>query len=149
MSTNVRQALHNVITSASSVTSLLADGANSVYLAGRVSPSTPTPCIGIKFAGRSGGVRNHPNFIDTFFIYVYDDAPAAQAISVVNIDNILGVLRPAVHGASLPVDANQERVFECKLEGLDSPDMWDELLEKNYNFIRVRIDGVKLYDYRS
>ena len=149
MSTNVRQALHNAITTASSVTSLLADGANGVYLAGRVSSSTPTPCIGVKFAGRSGGTRNHPNFIDTFFVYVYDDAPAAQAVSVVNIDNILGVLRPVLHGASLSVDANQERVFECKLAGLDSPDMWDETLEKVYIYVRVRIDGVKLYDYRS
>lgn len=149
MATNVRQALHNAITSASSITSLLADGANGVYLAGRVSPSTSTPCIGIRHVGRSGGPRRLPFFIDTYFIYVYDEAPAAQAVSVVNIDSIIGALRPVVHGASLSVDTNQERVLECYMEGLDSPDMWDELLEKNYKFVRVRIEGVYLYDYRS
>jgi hypothetical protein len=149
VSTNVRQALHNAITSASSITSLLTDGANGVYLAGRVSPSTPTPCIGIRHVGRSGGPRRLPFFIDTYFIYVYDDAPAAQAISVVNIDNIIGALRQEVHGASLTVDANEERVFQCYMENLDSPDMWDELLEKTYKFVRVRIEGVYLYDYRS
>ena len=149
MSTNVRQALHNAITTASSVTSLLVDGANGVYLAGRVSPSTRMPCIGIRHAGRSGGPRRLPNFIDTYFLYVYDRAPAAQAVSFVNIDSIMGALRQVVHGASLTVDTHQERVFECHMEGLDSPDMWDEQLEMVYKFVRVRIEGIYLYDYRS
>jgi hypothetical protein len=74
---------------------------------------------------------------------------AAQAASVVNIDKIIGALRSVVHGASLSVDADSERVFDCYMEGLDSPDMWDELLEKVYKFVRVRIEGVYLYDYRS
>lgn len=149
MSTNIRQALHDLVTSASSVTSLLTDGANGVHLAGRVSPSTATPCIGIKFIGRSGGSRRLPFFIDTYFIYIYDKVPAAQAVSVVNIDNIKGALRQVVHGASLSVDSYNERAIECHMENLDSPDMWDEILEKVYCFIRVRIEGVYLYDYRS
>jgi hypothetical protein len=149
MATNIRQALHNTVKTASSITSLLPNGADSVLLAGNVSPSTPNPCIGIKFVGRSGGPRRLPFFIDTYFIYVYDGVRAAQAVSVINIDNIKGVLRPVVHGASLSVDSYSERVLECYMEGLDSPDMWDELLDKTYSFIRVRIEGVYLYDYRS
>jgi hypothetical protein len=152
MTTNIRQGLHNVVSTASSVTSKLANGASSVHLAGRVSPSTPKPCIGIRFVGRSGGSRRLPFFIDTYFIYVYDTAPSAQAVQVINIDSIVGALRQEIHGvsrASLAVDANEERVLECHMEGLDSPDLWDPTLEANYRFIRVRIEGVYLYDYRS
>lgn len=148
MAITVRQALHTVLRGASSVTTLLANGADSIIGWGNLSPKTPSPCVVIRDAGRFGGARKLPNFDQLFHIMVYDNAPSAQAASFVNIDAILEEIREVVNGVSLTI-TTQERAYTCFIDNLDSPDQYDVVLGRPYKWLRVRIPSVYLKDYRS
>lgn len=121
-SDNALQAFYNYLRQQERVTGLLAEGADSVMIAGRARPTTAMPFITVTHGGDHGGDGSQLNYYcSTIRCRVYFNQ---ETSSVVDIEAIMKELRPAMNNADLG-DIQSIGFLGCYFSGYSSGNLFD------------------------
>jgi len=129
----LRQSFMSKISNASSIITLLPSGAAGVLVAGRVTSTTPTPCIAVRRLPISTPLSRRPYYDILMEVRVYDRPEARNAVDWNKLEGVLDACRLVLDGAT-DITAASENTFVSQVVWTNerSSDLFDPLAQMPY-----------------